>query len=87
MKKRDFVLISTLTIAALIVSYLATYESYCGSEGCSSWGGFPFKVFTPGGAGFGNYLNIPGVVGNLILYFGIFFIIKKTWWKIKNNLE
>lgn len=87
MKKKDYFLISLLTLAALVISYFATYSSYCGWEGCTAWSGFPLPLLLPGGAGYGTYPYIPGIIGNSVLYFGIFWLIFKVWKKKKPSQE
>jgi len=81
MKKKEYLIITGLTIAALVISYFATYSSYCGQEGCASGGGFPFPLFTPGSAGFGTDLSIIGILANSIFYFTIFYIL----FRLKNK--
>lgn len=73
--RSKFLLISLLTLGALVLSYVLTYESYCGWEGCSSGGGFPLPLLVPGGAGFGMYPNILGIIVDSIFYFIIFYVI------------
>ena len=70
-----FLLIPLLTLGALVLSYVLTYESYCGWEGCSSGGGYPLPLFVPGGSGFGTHLNILGIIADSIFYFIIFYVI------------
>lgn len=85
MKKRDYILISILTLVALIASYFITYGEYCGWEGCTSWGGFPLEILERSGTGHGSNLNILGLLGNSVLYFAIVWVIVRLWKKFNSS--
>jgi uncharacterized membrane protein len=78
-----FLLMSSLTLGALVLSYILTYDHYCGWEGCSYGGGFPLPLFVPGGAGYGTSPNIFGIVVDSVLYFIIFYVIFKLRDKLR----